>query len=266
MVTLGERPFALHVPRSYDPAEPAALVLALHGWGGTGEMFVDRLRLEPASENRGFLLAVPEGTTDRDGRQFWNATDACCDVYDSGVDDSAYLADVIGEVSAQYSVDPARVFVTGISNGGYMAHRMGCDHADLVAAVASFSGAQTADPGACAPSQAVSVLEVHGSADEDVLPQGGRGEGARYPSVRETVATWRRLDGCGARRGTVGAPLDADAALPGAETVRTSWTPCDQGSEVALWTVDGGGHVPEVTPALTAALVEWMGAHARPSG
>ena len=266
-VELGDRPFRLHVPAKYRPDAAASLVVALHGWGGDADALATRLGLVSASERRSFLLAMPEGVKDADGLQFWNATDACCDVYGTDVDDSGYLSQVINAVADKYVVDQERVFVIGISNGGFMAHRLACDHADQVAAIVSISGAQSVDPAACDPSRAVSVLEVHGSADDTVLPGGGKTDGHRYPSVRQTVGEWRELDQCDDRPGSREAGLDAAADLPGAETVRTSWSSgCADNSEVALWTVRGGPHVPDFTRAFTTALLDWLMAQARSDG
>jgi polyhydroxybutyrate depolymerase len=262
-VDLADRPFRLHVPTTYDET-PTALVVALHGWGGDGDLVAAQLGLASASEERGFLLALPEGTSDSEGRQFWNATDACCNADDRDVDDSAYLSRVIDEVSEQYAVDPARVYAVGVSNGGFMAHRLACDHADQLAAVVSFAGAQASDPTACTPTRGVSVLEVHGTADATIRFEGGSIiSGATYPSAEQTVGEWVALDHC-ARSGQPSYPFDADPTLAGAETTRTSWTThCDDGSEVALWTVEGGGHSPPAGDAFNDAVVAWLDAHAR---
>jgi polyhydroxybutyrate depolymerase len=262
-VDLADRPFRLHVPTTYD-GTPAALVVALHGWGGDGDRVAAQLGLASASEERGFLLALPEGTSDSEGRRFWNATDACCNVDHRDVDDSAYLSRVIDEVSEQYAVDPARVYAVGVSNGGFMAHRLACDHADQLAAVVSFAGAQASDPAACAPTQGVSVLEIHGTADQTIRFAGGSIiSGATYPSAEQTVGEWVALDHCDGSE-EPSAPLDADPTLAGAETTRTSWTThCDDGSEVALWTVEGRDHSPPAGDGFSDAVVAWLDAHAR---
>ncbi len=97
------------------------------------------------AEKRGLLYAVPDGTTDTRGDRFWNATAACCNFYGSTVDDSTYLTEVIAAVSARYSVDPARVYLAGHSNGAFMSFRMACEHADLIAAIAVLNGAMVND-------------------------------------------------------------------------------------------------------------------------
>src|SRR5581483_722726 len=115
------------------------------------------------------LYAFPDGTFDRHGDRFWNATDACCDFDETGVDDVAYFRAIVDDVASRYTIDPRRVYAAGASNGGYMAHRVACDAADRVAAVVSVDGANWKDPARCRPSEPVAVLEVHADTDEVVL-------------------------------------------------------------------------------------------------
>ena len=134
---------------------PAPLVMMLHGCTLSGQLQEDYFQLLSWSNQLGFLYVAPDGTVDQGGNRFWNATDACCDFYETGVDDSAYLRALIDEIAAQLSVDTERVFILGHSNGGFMAYRMACDHADIIAAVASLAGATFADPADCTPSAPV---------------------------------------------------------------------------------------------------------------
>jgi pimeloyl-ACP methyl ester carboxylesterase len=78
--------------------------------------------------------------------RFWNATDACCNLYGATVDDSAYLTDLIKMISTQYTVDPRRVYLVGHSNGAFMSFRMACDHADIITAIAALNGRHVERP------------------------------------------------------------------------------------------------------------------------
>ncbi|MFD0744981.1 alpha/beta hydrolase family esterase [Phytohabitans flavus] len=137
-IELADRPFSLHVPSGYDPATKAPLVVVLHGYTSSGAEQEEYFQLKGESDRRGFLYAMPDGTVNHEKHHFWNATPACCDFFDSGVDDSGYLIKLADAVAAKYAVDPARVYFVGHSNGGFMALRMACEHADRVAAVASW--------------------------------------------------------------------------------------------------------------------------------
>ncbi len=258
-VDLGARPFLLTVPDGVGPGEPRPLVVGLHGWGGSGAKVAAQLGLAAAAERHGLLLALPEGTVDSTGRRFWNASPACCNLDGRSVDDVAYLADVVAAVSEEQAVDPDRVYAVGLSNGGFMAHRLACERADLVTAVVSVAGARTTEPEACTPSQGVSVLQVHGTADAVIRYDGGTLiPGHPYTSAAATVGAWRGVEHCRPGPGAPGAPLDADSSLPGAETTRTTWRGCDDGAAVSIWSVDGGRHVPHVTPGFGDAVVAWL--------
>lgn len=253
---LDGRPFRLHVPST--TADKAPLVVLLHGYTSSAAEQESYFQLMAESDRRGFLYARPEGTTDQRGEQFWNATPACCDLYNTGVDDSAYLERLIDTVAAKYPVDPARVYFVGHSNGGFMALRMACDHADRVTAVVSLAGAATADPAACEPARPVSVLQIHGTSDRTILYEGGPST-RPYPSAEETVAMWRGLDGCADRADTAAPPIDLDATLAGAETTVTTWHEgCGGGTRAELWSIKDGGHVPALTPTFATAVVDFL--------
>lgn len=259
-VPLDDRPFGLRVPAGYDPARPAPLVLALHGYTSNAAEALGFFGLTEAAD--GMLVALPEGTENPRGNQYWNASSACCDFYASGVDDVAYLARVIDTVGQQYLVDPRRVFVVGHSNGGFMALRLACDLADRVAAVASVAGAMDVDAD-CAPSRPVSVLQVHGTADRSIMLGGGSIDGDRYTSAQATIGGWRERNACPATEQATGHILDADRSVPGDDLVVKSWPDCAEGTEVAWWTITDGTHVPAFTPAFTGALLDWFEANAR---
>lgn len=255
------RPFRVQVPSAYDGARPVPLMLALHGWGSSGPRVAGQLGVSGVTEQRGWLLALPDGTVDSQGRRFWNASAACCNADAVDVDDVGYLTDVVAAVSERFVVDPARVYVAGVSNGGFMAHRLACERADLVSAVVAIAGTTAAGEDRCAPSRGVSVLQVHGTADGIVDYDGGELlPGWSYVSAPDAVAAWRDRGGC-APAAREGAPLDAVATLAGAETTRATWRGCADRSVVSLWTVAGGTHSPSYTPDFAEALVGWLAHH-----
>jgi polyhydroxybutyrate depolymerase len=255
-IALGDRPFSLYVPSAYESDTPVPLVVGLHGYTSHSGELESYFRLTALAEQRGFLYATPDGTTDPVGDQFWNATDACCDLYRRGVDDSGYLSDLIDEVEDLYSVTD--VYVVGHSNGGYMSHRMACDHADQITAIVSLAGAVWSDPSQCSPSRAVTVLQIHGTADHLVRYEGGEfAVGTLYPGAEATVARWRELDGCDEVADTSAPALDLDSAAPGPETTITTYT-CRNGTRVGLWRMEGSGHVPALTADFSPAILDFL--------
>jgi polyhydroxybutyrate depolymerase len=262
------RPFGLEVPPSYDPGKPAPLLLALHAFGSDGnDLTAANWDVAAIALAHGVFVAHPNGTLDRWQHRFWNATDACCNFGDSKVDDVAYLVAVIDDVSARYRIDPKRVWVTGISNGGFMAHRLACDRADKVAAIASIAGAAWADPARCTPTAPVSVLEVHGADDPVVKYAGGTGvlDGkAPYPSVEATVAQSASRDGCTGALVTSAAPSGLAGSDPATRTEVAKWSGCPAGIDVERWRMLGTGHIPRPPRSWSETLVAWLEQHPRP--
>ncbi len=244
------RPYGLYVPPSLDTSQPQPLVVLLHGYGANSATQDAYFLMTSLANQKGFYLALPEGTVDPGGSQFWNATDACCNFYDSAVDDVANLVALIADASATNKIDAKRVFLWGHSNGGFMAHRFACDHAELVAGIVSLAGAQWTDAARCTPSstQKVAVLQVHGTSDAIIKYAGGdlsviNASSKRvYPSATATVATWAQKNGCGAALVDSGATLDLERNLPGAET-KIERHDCPSGGASELWTITNGSHV-----------------------
>jgi polyhydroxybutyrate depolymerase len=122
-----------------------------------------------------------------------------------------------------------------MSAGAFMANRLACDRADVVAAIAPIAGTLgSARP--CAPSRPVSVLAVHGTGDQVVPfnggPMVGRGGPSDILSGPALAQRWRELDGCAA-------PVE-DSPAPAVHRFTASG--CAGGTEVAFVQVDGGGH------------------------
>ncbi|GAA3199149.1 alpha/beta hydrolase family esterase [Dactylosporangium siamense] len=257
-VPLGGRPFTVRLPTSSTTGTAMPLVVLLHGFGSDAREAGDYFGLAAEADRRGFLVAAPDGTRNTRNERFWNATDACCDFDRSGVDDSTYLQQLIDAVKAAYAVDAGRVYLIGHSNGGFMAYRMACEHADTVTAIVSLAGAVADDATGCAPSRPVGVLQIHGTADDTIRFDGGRNGGRPYPSAATGVERWRRLNGCSDQTTPV-AKLDLEAVLPGAETTVTSYrSGCRDGGQVVLWTIKDGGHVPQLSAAFTPAVIDHL--------
>ncbi|MEW6472061.1 MAG: alpha/beta fold hydrolase [Actinomycetota bacterium] len=260
-----DRPYGLHEPAGYDGERPVPLVVLLHGYTSNGAQQAAYFGLPAVADEAGFLLATPNGTRDRLGNRFWNATDACCDFFRSGVDDVTYLDAVIDEITAKHPVDPARVFVVGHSNGAFMAHRYACDRADRVAAIITLAGMQWKDQSHCRPASAVSVLHVHGRNDMTVRYEGGYTPAAAYPGAVETVAAWAAHAGCGGQSAATGRRFDLDRSVPADETVEEAWSGCPTGVGMGLWTIESGGHVPAFNEQWAQAIWEFMSTHAKVS-
>jgi polyhydroxybutyrate depolymerase len=242
--------------------EPAPLVLALHGYGRTPAEVDRLLHITESAAARGMYVLFPTGTEDRLGMGYWNASAACCDFFDSEVDDVDYLDALLGEVMAARPVDPDRVYVVGHSNGGFMAYRLACELADVVAAVAVLGAGDAAADGGCVPARPVSVLHLHGDADGRV-PYAGGVQIEAHPGAVETVQLWADRNGCTGDVVDLD-PVDLMDRQEGPETAITAYEGCPSGVDVWLGTIARGPHEPVLSAdAVGESVFDWLLAHGR---
>ena len=218
-IDIGRGPVDVFIPSSYDPEVAAPLLLLLHGYTATGAGQEAYMQFGRVAEAAGMIYLHPDGTSDLLGLQFWNATDACCDLFGSGVDDSGYLLDLIEAVESRLNVDPKRIYITGHSNGGFMSYRMACDHSEKIAAIASLAGATWLDDADCGATEPVHVLQIHGTDDDVILFDGNCDFFQCYPGAIDTAKTWAQTDACDRVIDQSSPKLDLDLFLPGAETL-----------------------------------------------
>jgi polyhydroxybutyrate depolymerase len=121
----------------------------IHGYSDDRYYTENLMNLRDEASSRGFIYLIPNGIKNGVSMRYWKSTDACCDFLDMGWDDSKYLINLIDEVSLKYSIDQDRIFFAGHSNGGFMAHKMGCDHASRIAGIISLAGMNFKDISKC---------------------------------------------------------------------------------------------------------------------
>lgn len=234
-----ERTYELHVPLSYAADKRASLVLVLHGRLGDGHGNVALTHFDKVSDAYGFLVAYPDGLNRSwaDGR---GGTPADKD----GVDDVHFLSELIRKLSSEYRIDAARVYVTGMSNGGFMTQRVACSLADQIAAagsVAATMGQILAS--SCKPSKPVPMMLIQGTQDPLVSINGGslgtNGSRGEILSLDATAQKWVSLDGCNSKPEKTALP---DVANDGTTIQRETFSACKASAEVIVYTVEGGGH------------------------
>ena len=156
------------------------------------------------------------------------------------MDREARLRVLLDDLAGLAEIDVNRVYATGMSNGGMMAYRLASELSDRFAAIASVSGPMTIDT--CRPNRPVSILHFHGTADEFAPYYGGRGPKSltetEFRSVELSVQSWIEANGC-PRDPTEEDISDSEDVL---RIEKRRWGPGEEGSEVVLYTIRGGGH------------------------
>jgi polyhydroxybutyrate depolymerase len=234
LVSGGEtRRYLLHVPESYDPEVPTALVISLHG---LVQWPAHQMRLtgwNALADEQGFIVVYPRGT----GFPLrWRAGGYGGETQK----DVTFIADLIDELSAAYVIDPDRIYVNGMSNGGGMSFVLACALSERIAAIGSVAGAYAYPWEACQqPARPVPAIVYHGTADPIVPFQGGAGgpRGPALPDIPTWVATLAQRNGCDS------VPADLP---PTGEVSGVAYAGCAPagagGADVVFYTVTGGGH------------------------
>lgn len=212
-----------------EVAVPGAPVLVLlHPRDETPEQMANIAAAGRLAAEEGAWVLLPEGS----GRT-WSDRH-----YLEFVDDVGFLTALLDQVIPQHRLDASRVYFAGFSNGGYMAERFACDRAERVAGIATVGAPLRDSVGErCALTRPMSVIQFHGTEDVVVpyptlLLRSGAIDGARY---------WAGRAGC-----AIDAPIDS--VLPNRESVDITrvrlrqYGGCTAGTDVRLYTIDGGGH------------------------
>ena len=230
------RSYAVHVPAPLDRRQPAALVFVFHGGTGNAESAIRMSAFSDVADREGFVVVYPNGTGRLSDEKLltWNGGACCGYAQEKNIDDVGFIRAMVADLQTILSVDPRRIYATGMSNGGILSHRLGCEAADLFAAIAPVAGTLNFSP--CEPSRPVSVIEFHGTDDPHILYDGGYGPASLvkvdFTSVQYSVDFWSTFDRCNFPSQT-----EAETGFR-----HSRWTGCAESSAVELYTVVGGGH------------------------
>ena len=234
-----ERWYLLTVPESHDGETPMPLVLDFHGFSEGAQIHTMMSEMAPAAAQRGFVVALPNGTQEPVR-------------WDTGVDpaandDLAYVIELLDRLERDLCIDTSRVYATGLSNGAFMSSAIACALTDRVAAVAPVAGATVACETLDRP---MPVYAIHGTADPILLVNGGvdasrlpGGDaqappntlppvnltGAGYP---QTMVDWAARNGC---------DESYEDRRMAEDVIRRMWD-CPAGADTEFVIVEDGGH------------------------
>lgn len=226
------RTYIVHVPSTYNPNQPQAVILVFHGHGGSAVDTDASSGFSQLAEQRGFIAVSPQGLLDDDGLPFW----ASIGPIDYGMDDALFVSELLTKLQTDFCVDPHRIYATGFSNGGGMSGFLACRLARRIAAFVPISGNYYDLPGGCHPGRAVPILEIHGAADPIVPYQGiSVSENPTWPlpSIPQWLQDWATRDGC--MKGPI-------TFLQKADVTAMQWVNCQGNATVVHYRIAGGGH------------------------
>jgi polyhydroxybutyrate depolymerase len=231
------RTYYIHLPVSYQKGQPLPLVLAFHGSSATGKDLARQSHLNDIADSSNFIVVYPDGY-----QQQWADGRGTTPPEQDGVDDVSFVSDLIDKLTEELAVDSQRVYAVGMSNGGIFSHRLACERADKITAIASVSGTMAQNISEdCQPSRPVPVLLFMGTDDPSVPFEGGEVDGDQGVnlSTADTIQQWVDHDTCTTAPVTTDAP---PATNDGTEVLRTIYSSCKENTDVVLYTIEGGVH------------------------
>ena len=250
------RDFRVFIPSGYNAGKPLPLVMVLHGGRGSAAQIEKHTGFSTLAEKELFLAAYPQGYDKQwnDGRQAQSIKPQKLNI-----DDVGFISALIDAISEKYRVDPDRIYVTGISYGGFMSQKLACALSGRLAAAASVAAMMPAPLlASCRPSSKISILIMNGTEDPLVPYAGGkvhlgrivRGEAT---STNETVRFWTSHNNCRLYLSNLvdNDPKDSTSVL------QYFYKGVDQPEvEVRLYEIVGGGHTwPDASQYLPKTVI-----------
>jgi polyhydroxybutyrate depolymerase len=227
--TIDGRDYTLYVPDSYSGDSAVPLVVDMHGYTSNSGQQQSISGWDDLADEVGFVVAYPQGESDS-----WNAQGQCCG--SSTADDVGFIRDMVASIQSAGNIDAARIFATGLSNGGSMTHTLACEAADLFAGAAAvsygISGGLSFSSivSNCNPSEGIPVVHFHGTNDSVVDYDNGVLDSL---GAEDSLEAWRQVQSCSS---------SSSFQQLSSNTSCQTHSSCNDGEQVSMCTVQGGGH------------------------
>lgn len=229
------REYLVHAPGGSAPRDGRPVVFVYHGAFTTAADMEDYAQLDPVADDEGFIAVYPNGVN-----RLW---------YDGRipdeVDDVAFTDALLDRIIEDYEVDETRVYATGISNGGFMTHRVACDLSERFVAIAPVAGTLSQElRDECEPTRPVPVMMVMGTKDNLVPYDGGKlggrfaGDFGTMLSAVDSIEWWAAQADCELEP----AVEKFDEVDDGTKIKTRTYGDCAEDAEMMLYTVEDGGH------------------------
>lgn len=225
------RKYLLYVPETYNPESPTPLVISIHGFAEWPAHQMKISHWNELADEFGFIVVYPAGT----GFPLrWNANPQ----NDSEVEfqkDLQFFTDLMDRLEKEFTIDPKRIYVNGLSNGGGMSFTLSCNFSEKIAAMGGVAGAYLLSLEQCNPDRPFPMIVFHGTADPIVPYEGGpsRSFDIPFPNIPQWVFTMAKKNGC---------DLNPQNLPTSGEVSGIRYDNCNQNAEVIFYTISGGGH------------------------
>ena len=226
------REYLLHIPAGYDASHPIPLVFVFHGSSASASVIEAETSFDRIADSLGFIVVYPEGL-----HRGWNIGECCRYSYMEHVSEIDFTASLLNHLQAGLSVDRARVYATGYSDGGTLSLLLACSLSARIAAVAAVSGTLFDPLPVCNLTRPVPVMIIHGVADTHIPFNGQRGAKANVRATHETLSApqltqfWVQRDKCS----------ESPAVKRTGRVVRTEYA-CPDSANVVFYAIDKGEH------------------------
>ncbi|MEW4452678.1 PHB depolymerase family esterase [Bremerella sp. JC817] len=238
-----EREFWVYIPTQVEePVDGWPVVFIFHGGLSNAPTMVRFCEMNDYGDTAGFVAVFPNGTGRLPTMKTWNAGMCCGYAKREEVDDVHFVEELLADLPQRLVVDPARIYATGMSNGGMMSYLLGDRLADRFAAIAPVGGTMGNDT--CSPSRPVPVLHMHGTDDQFVRWEGGVGPRSKskldFFSVDHAIENWVTANHANKTPTVEQLPVTVD---DGTSVEKFTYAATGPGSaEVVLLKIHGGGH------------------------
>ncbi len=222
-----KRAYVYYVPASTQKGAKVPMIISLHGGFASPKGQFHLADFRPIADKDNFIVVCPAS------KHLWH------DGHDNGgIDDVKFMDQLITYMIANFNVDPDRVYVTGISNGGFLTSRLACQLSNRIAAIAVIAASMDIGEG-YSPVKPMPVIYMHGTADPIVPNKGGKKFGRLIYSQGDIIKVWAKMDDCDPKPVITDIP---DTAKDGTSIVKIEYINHTTGNKVVGYSIINGGH------------------------
>jgi polyhydroxybutyrate depolymerase len=250
------RTYTYYIPQLYDNVHAVPLIINMHGATGTSAKQQTAEDFRKIADTANFIIVHPQGLSIpiAPGINFpetgWNVLGTVA-AWDT---DKVFILNLLDTLQTHYKINASRIYLTGYSEGGFMSYDFACFVTSRFAAIASVSGSLISSHfSACAPSQSIPLMEIHGTNDGTI---GYTGTGLTSSTPIDTmIKYWVGKNHCNCVPDSIVHLPDVvdSATVDKSKAIHYIYQGAKRGDRVELYKVLNGGHqIPSAPPVPTS--------------